>query len=146
MNYKPIKWPLKEILKRPREFLKSMVIDYHLSAGIKNQLRANKHNLAAGVMLNLITKDSPALPPDDQLWVVIVATPVPKEHKENLSEWHLWGIENSAPLNDVLSRLPGRVIYMKSIAMIRAEIYKGITQPKMETSLLMPGDKTKWIQ
>ena len=147
MKYKPFVWPLKEIIKNPSGFLKSIRTDYHLIQGIKNQDRANKHNLTAGILLGIIKPGDPGLPPDDQLWLVIVATPVPEQHQENLAEWHLWSVANSAPLNDILSKLPGRVIFMKSIAQIRGEILAGMKRPIVSDYSWVPVEgKKEWIQ
>jgi hypothetical protein len=77
---------------------------------------------------------------------VIVSAPVPGQiGKVQLSEWHLWGVENSAPMNDVLSRLPGKAIYMKSIAQMRVEAFQDMMQGLQQKQVILPGDK-QWVQ
>jgi hypothetical protein len=146
MDYKPIKWPWKEILKDPKAFWKSVLIDVHLVKAQKRQAQANMHNHAAGVLLGILPAKGGELPTDDQLWVVIVSAPVPGQiGKVQLSEWHLWGVENSAPMNDVLSRLPGKAIYMKSIAQMRVEAFQDMMQGLQQKQVILPGDK-QWVQ
>ena len=144
MDYKPAKWPLKAILKAPGLWWHGVMIDYHLKKGIRAQVKANKHNRIAGIMLNLIGSEEASLPSDEQLWLIFVDAPA-GQGKTTVQEWHMWGQANSVAMQEFLSRIPGKVMWIKNITQIRTDIFTTMTRPPQVTVPVMPGE-TKWIQ
>jgi hypothetical protein len=149
-NSQQMKWPLKAILRAPKLWWKGIVIERHLKKAYQNQIRANKHNKIACVMLNLISSVDAELPDDDHLWLGFVNVPgAPRADKNapiaTVQEWHFWGDLNSPEMNNTLSKLPGRLMWIKNLNQIRSEVFMSMAQPAVPNVPVAPGD-TKWIQ